>query len=66
LNALRNAGFERAYTSDRGKADASHWLVPRNTVCRWDSAESVERMLDGLGTKAALVQSAKTWIKQRR
>jgi peptidoglycan/xylan/chitin deacetylase (PgdA/CDA1 family) len=66
LRALRDAGFARAYTSDGGKAKANEWLVPRNTVCRWDSTESVTRVLEGPSARAALVRSAKTWIKQRR
>jgi hypothetical protein len=40
--------------------------VPRNTVCRWDSGESGARMVDGRGATAARVETAKTWIKQRR
>ena len=36
LRTLRDAGFTRVYTSDRGWAGAHEWLVPRNTMCRWD------------------------------
>ena len=66
LAALRAAGFEQVYTSDGGKTGTNGWLIPRNTVHRWDSAESIERILNGDRPAAALVQKAKTWIKQRR
>ena len=47
LSALRAAGFKRVYTSDGGRAGATDWLVARNTVRRVDSAESIERLLNG-------------------
>jgi peptidoglycan/xylan/chitin deacetylase (PgdA/CDA1 family) len=66
LTALRAAGFERIYTSDGGRTNETDWLVPRNTVHRSDSAESIERMLNGSGSAASLVRRAKRWIKQSR
>jgi peptidoglycan/xylan/chitin deacetylase (PgdA/CDA1 family) len=66
LRALRAAGFKRVYTSDGGRSSSSQWLVPRNTVRRWDSAESIERMLNGSGETASLVHRAKRWIKRWR
>jgi peptidoglycan/xylan/chitin deacetylase (PgdA/CDA1 family) len=66
LRALRQAGFQRVYTSDGGRASSHDWLVARNTVSRWDSAESVERMLNGSGGTAPLVRKAKRWVKQWR
>jgi peptidoglycan/xylan/chitin deacetylase (PgdA/CDA1 family) len=66
LRALREAGFKRVYTSDGGLATGQDWLVPRNTVCRWDSAESIHRMLNDSGRIVSLVRGAKRWIKQRR
>lgn len=65
LRALRAAGFARVYTSDRGWATSKDWLVSRNTVCRWDSAESIERMLDRSAESGSLVRKGKQWIKQR-
>jgi hypothetical protein len=66
LDALRQAGFRRVYTSDRGSATSKDWLVPRNTLCRWDSAESVERLLTGSGRTQARLRGAKRWIKRHR
>lgn len=66
LGALRGAGFKRVYTSDGGQADSNDWLVARNTVRRGDTAESIERMLDGHGGSGSLVRRAKLWIKQWR
>jgi peptidoglycan/xylan/chitin deacetylase (PgdA/CDA1 family) len=66
LRALRAAGFKRVYTSDGGRASPADWLVARNTVCRWDSAESVERMLNGFGDTVSPVDRAKRWIKRWR
>jgi peptidoglycan/xylan/chitin deacetylase (PgdA/CDA1 family) len=66
LSALRDAGFKRVYTSDGGRAHAQDWLVARNTVRRSDSAESIERMLNGSAGAAWLTHRAKRWIKRWR
>jgi peptidoglycan/xylan/chitin deacetylase (PgdA/CDA1 family) len=66
LSALRAAGFKRVYTSDRGRANANDWLVPRNTVHRWDSAETIERSLDGSGGRVSLARKSWRWTKRWR
>ena len=66
LSALRAAGFERVYTSDRGRAGSTDWLVARNTVRRRDSAESIERLLNGTGAGLSPVDRAKRWVKRWR
>jgi peptidoglycan/xylan/chitin deacetylase (PgdA/CDA1 family) len=66
LRELRAAGFKRVYTSDGGRASSTDWLVPRNTVRRGDSAESIERMLNGSGGTVSLANRAKRWVKQWR
>jgi peptidoglycan/xylan/chitin deacetylase (PgdA/CDA1 family) len=66
LNALRAAGFKRVYTSDGGRASATEWLVPRNTVRQDASAESIARILNGSGGTASLARRTKRWIKQSR
>jgi peptidoglycan/xylan/chitin deacetylase (PgdA/CDA1 family) len=66
LVALRGAGFERVYTSDRGRASSTGWLVPRNTVRRRDSAESIELLLNGSNRSPSAVDSAKRWLKRWR
>jgi len=45
LRFLREAGYERVYTSDRGIASEHAWLQARNTICAWDDGESVQRVL---------------------
>jgi peptidoglycan/xylan/chitin deacetylase (PgdA/CDA1 family) len=66
LRALGAAGFSRVYTSDGGRTTLHDWLVPRNTVRRRDSAESIERMLDRSATHTPVVEMAKRWVKRRR
>lgn len=65
LKALRAAEFRHVYTSDGGRASGKDWLVARNTVSRWDSAESIERLLNGADT-GSLALRAKRWIKRWR
>jgi peptidoglycan/xylan/chitin deacetylase (PgdA/CDA1 family) len=66
LRALRGAGFKRVYTSDGGRATTRDWLVPRNTVRRWDSAESIQHMLNGSSHSVSVARRAQRWIKQWR
>lgn len=67
LRALREAGFQRVYTSDGGRASSTDWLVARNTVRRNDSLDTVKHILNGNGSKtASLTAGAKRWVKQRR
>jgi peptidoglycan/xylan/chitin deacetylase (PgdA/CDA1 family) len=66
LSALRAAGFKRVYASDGGPATPQDWLVARNTMHRWDSAESVERLLDGSNAGVSPARRAKRWVKRWR
>jgi peptidoglycan/xylan/chitin deacetylase (PgdA/CDA1 family) len=66
LRALRAAGYTRVYTSDGGRARPSDWLVARTTVRRWDSAESVERMLNESAGHESLARWAKRVVKRSR
>jgi peptidoglycan/xylan/chitin deacetylase (PgdA/CDA1 family) len=66
LRALRAAGFTRVYTSDGGRASASAWLVARTTVTRRDSADSIDRLLNGSAMTGMLARRAKGWIKRWR
>ncbi|MEX0746108.1 MAG: polysaccharide deacetylase family protein, partial [Phycisphaeraceae bacterium] len=65
IRALRQAGYTRVYTSDRGPARAGAWLTPRNTVSRDDTAETVAAMLEPWPTsqrwQAGLKQLIKRW-----
>ena len=64
LRKLRDAGFKGVYTGDRGWARSQDWLVSRNTVCRWDSADSVKRIVSG-SPHTTLAREGKRWIEQR-
>jgi peptidoglycan/xylan/chitin deacetylase (PgdA/CDA1 family) len=66
LSALRAAGFRRVYDSDGGPARPQDWLVARNTMHRWDSAESVERLLNGANGGVSPARRAKRWVKRWR
>ena len=66
LSALRAAGFARVYTSDGGPAAPTEWLRARNTVHRWDSAATVERLLDASNGAPSPARRAKRWIKHLR
>jgi peptidoglycan/xylan/chitin deacetylase (PgdA/CDA1 family) len=65
LRALGAAGLERIFTSDTGWARADDRLVARNTLHRWDSADSVERMLTGR-VATSFPHKAKIWVKRWR
>ena len=46
LRTLKQAGYERVYTSDRGKAIDNEWLQARNTVTCDDDARSIAELID--------------------
>jgi peptidoglycan/xylan/chitin deacetylase (PgdA/CDA1 family) len=67
LRALRDAGFRRVYTSDRGYARPAAWLQPRNTMHREHCREEIEDLLDGPpGMITSLVSSARRTVKRWR
>lgn len=65
LRALRAAGYERVYTSDRGSA-GDGWLVPRNTLTANDTPETIHAMLQGWSVPWQWCASVKRWIKGLR
>lgn len=46
LRLLKDAGFRRVYTSDRGPAVRDDWLQARNTVHHDDGLDEVKAMID--------------------
>lgn len=66
LQALRDAGFKHVYTSDGGPARDHDWLIARNTVHRWDTAESIHRMLSNRKKSVPFTQRARRLMKQWR
>jgi peptidoglycan/xylan/chitin deacetylase (PgdA/CDA1 family) len=67
LRTLRHAGFERAYTSDRGTAVPDAVLQARNTVGPADGADLLGRALAlDASTARALPRRAKLAVKRWR
>lgn len=67
LRFLREAGYKRVYTSDRGTASHQAWLQARNTICAWDDPVSVECMLSkGPLSPDFIMCRIKTAIKRLR
>lgn len=46
LKMLKQAGYERVFTIDRGKANENDWLQARNSVTRDDDATSIAYLID--------------------
>ncbi len=46
IAALKNAGFQTVYTSDKGTAQSGTWLQARNTIHEADAIDSVFGLLD--------------------
>ena len=67
LNALRAAGYQRVYTSDKGQARTDEWLSARNTIMRTHTIPAVEHILHSSVTGIpALLRSLKLTIKRYR
>lgn len=60
LGALRDAGFRRVYTSDRGHASADAWIQARTTITEESPLEPI------LAGETSLTRRAKRVIKQWR
>ncbi len=67
LRFLKEGGYRRVYTSDRGGASQQAWLQTRNTIYAWDDPVAVERMLskDPLSSDFIMCR-IKTAIKRLR
>jgi len=67
LKLLRESGFERVYTSDRGLAFEEDWLQPRNTVYRDLWKYPVEPILSRPPTRLrARLHQLRAWRKRLR
>ncbi len=67
LRFLKQAGYRRVYTSDRGSASRQAWLQARNTISAWDDPVSVEKMLSkGPLSPDLIMCRIKTAIKRLR
>jgi len=67
LQALRAAGFDRVYTSDRGVARSDDWLQCRNTLRFGDTLVNVEQLLRcSPGVLRTATNRLRVWLKSRR
>lgn len=67
LRFLRKAGYEKAYTSDRGWAYLEDRLVSRNTIRASDSFESVDKLFaSGFSCAEQMIINLKKTIKRMR
>lgn len=64
LKMLREAGFDRVYTSDRGWTRADRWLQARNTLHHEDAVATASTLLESeshLGIAHAVKLALKRW-----
>jgi peptidoglycan/xylan/chitin deacetylase (PgdA/CDA1 family) len=67
LRSLRQSGYEQVYTSDTGMATPDRWLQVRNTVCRGDGGDLLERIVSSERSRGhALRRRAKLAAKRWR
>lgn len=67
LRLLRDAGFRRVYTSDRGPAREGAWLQPRNTVRCDHRLDDVSRVIANRpGGLASVARGARLAVKRWR
>jgi len=67
LQLLRDAGYARVYTSDRGPARPGGWLLPRNTVRTFDTPAAVVREISRrAGTIECVARAARRAVKRWR
>jgi hypothetical protein len=65
--SLRQSGYEQVYTSDTGMATPDRWLQVRNTVCRGDGGDLLERIVSSERSRGhALRRRAKLAAKRWR
>jgi peptidoglycan/xylan/chitin deacetylase (PgdA/CDA1 family) len=64
LRALKSAGYERVYTSDRGPARAGEWLQARTSVTEHDRLEAL--LASKPSTYAAVRRRAELSVKRWR
>jgi peptidoglycan/xylan/chitin deacetylase (PgdA/CDA1 family) len=67
LQAVRNSGFDRLYTSDDLPAFADSWVQSRYTIDRTHSLQHISRIVNGTsGGLARLLARTKLHLKQWR
>jgi peptidoglycan/xylan/chitin deacetylase (PgdA/CDA1 family) len=67
LRGLRFAGYHKVYTSDQGPARPEAWLLPRNTIRREHSLDSIRKIIESKPRAvASLLRKLKLTVKQWR
>jgi peptidoglycan/xylan/chitin deacetylase (PgdA/CDA1 family) len=67
LRMLREAGYRKVYTSDRGIARAETWIQPRITIRRCDNPAGVKAMCAPTPeNRGGLLRDVKLWLKRCR
>lgn len=67
LRYLRNANFQRVYTSDRGRARSKWWIQPRNSLHATDNPQTLAMiMTHPHSLRESLRSSIKRFIKRWR
>ena len=67
LGMLRQAGYRKVYTSDRGMARPRDWIQPRITIRRRDDIACVKAMCARTPeNRGGILRDVKLWIKRWR
>jgi peptidoglycan/xylan/chitin deacetylase (PgdA/CDA1 family) len=66
LRHIREAGYERVYTSDGGWAKESGWLQARNTLVNGQAAVTTERLLGARSSRDRLGSELRRTVKRWR
>ncbi len=67
LRMLRQAGYRKIYTSDRGMARADAWIQPRITLRRHDDLDGVKAMCAPTPeNRGGVLREVKLWLKRWR
>jgi peptidoglycan/xylan/chitin deacetylase (PgdA/CDA1 family) len=67
LGYLSNAGFEKVYTSDRGRAQSKWWVQPRNSLHNTDDSRTLAMiMTQPHSLRESFVSYTKRFVKRWR
>lgn len=67
LKRLKEADFDRVYTSDKGRAWSDHWLQSRNAIRSWHTRDQILRILSPSPSPIREVERRiKTFFKKLR
>jgi peptidoglycan/xylan/chitin deacetylase (PgdA/CDA1 family) len=66
LRGLREAGYEKIYTSDQGVAERGEWISARNTILRSHNLGSIENIIFNNGSRgmSSILRASKLALKR--